>query len=317
VFQHTIAALHKTFVTYHCADSIQCDIPATAVALPLSVNVAMAIGALETSHPMISKLRNLFSAQPATNAAAVPAGQRIYAIGDVHGRADLFAALAAAIETDDIDRGTAATQVILLGDLVDRGPDSAGVLRQAREWQQRRPLRALKGNHEEMFLDAFTKEDVLRHFLRYGGRETILSYPVDPEVYSEASLAETQALMHAAVPAEDVAFMQAMEDLIIIGDYVFVHAGIRPGVPLAEQRAGDLRWIRDPFTSSREDLGVTVVYGHTIYDHAEIAACRIGIDTGAYRSGRLTALGLEDSRRWLIEASEQDGTIRVSQRDVR
>ena len=172
------------------------------------------------------------------------------------------------------------------------------------------------GNHEEMFLDSFTKEEVLRQFLRHGGRETILSYPVDPEVYGEATLAETQVLMRAAVPAEDLAFMHAMEDTIQLGDYLFVHAGIRPGVALEEQRSGDLRWIREPFVTTPEDLGFTVVYGHTIYDQVELAPSRIGIDTGAYASGRLTALGLEGTSRWLIEASAQDGTISVSQRSL-
>lgn len=265
---------------------------------------------------MISRLRNLFASAPAAPLPAIPAGQRVYAVGDVHGRADLFAALAAAIDADDGNRGAADSLVVLLGDLVDRGPDSAGVVRQAREWQQRRPLRALMGNHEEMFLDSFTREDVLRQFLRYGGRETILSYPVDPDTYREATHAQTQDLMRAAIPEADLAFIRAMEDMIRIGDYLFVHAGIRPGVPLPEQRTGDLRWIREPFCTSREDMGLTVVYGHTIYEQPDLAPSRIGIDTGAYASGRLTAVGLEGTSRWLIEAREADGTISVSQRSL-
>lgn len=265
---------------------------------------------------MLSKLRNLFGATPAAPLPAIPAGQRVYAVGDVHGRADLFSALSAAIDADDRERGGAQSLIVLLGDLVDRGPDSSGVLRHAREWQQRRPLRALMGNHEEMFVDSFTSEDVLRQFLRHGGRETILSYPVDPRLYREATHAQTQDLMRAAVPAADLAFIAAMEDMIHIGDYLFVHAGIRPGVPLTEQRTGDLRWIREPFCTNREDLGLTVVYGHTIYDQPDLAPSRIGIDTGAFASGRLTALGLEGTSRWLLEASETGGTITVSQRSL-
>lgn len=265
---------------------------------------------------MLSRIRNLLGAAPAKPLPAIPPGQRVYAVGDVHGRADLFAAISKAIEADHAQRGGGDSLVILLGDLVDRGPDSAGVLRLAREWQARRPLRALMGNHEEMFLDAFAKEDVLRHFLRHGGRETILSYPVDRAAYDEATLPEAQALMRAAVPAEDIAFMQAMEDMIRLGDYLFVHAGIRPGVSLEEQRSGDLRWIREPFTTASDDLGLTVVYGHTIYDRVELASSRIGIDTGAYASGQLTALGLEGTSRWLIETSVHDDTITVSQRSL-
>jgi serine/threonine protein phosphatase 1 len=110
--------------------------------------------------------------------------------------------------------------------------------------------------------------------------------------------------------------MAAMENMIEVGDYLFVHAGIRPGVPLEQQRVGDLRWIREPFNTSREDLGKTVVYGHTIYDEIDLAPSRIGIDTGAFQSGRLTALGLESTSRWLIEAREENGAVRVSQRSI-
>lgn len=265
---------------------------------------------------MLSRIRNLFSAEPSASPAAIPAGQRVYAVGDVHGRADLLRSLAKAIEFDDAKRGSAETTVIMLGDLVDRGPDSAGVLRLAREWSAGRTVRALKGNHEEMFLDSFDSEEVLRQFLRFGGKETLLSYPIDPAVYGAATLEETQLLMRDAVPAEDVTFMEAMEDMIELGDYLFVHAGIRPGIPLEEQRVSDLRWIREPFNNSRDDLGKTVVYGHTIYDEADVAPSRIGIDTGAFQSGRLTALGLEGARRWLIEARDDDGTLRVSQRSI-
>jgi serine/threonine protein phosphatase 1 len=265
---------------------------------------------------MLSKLRNLFSAESSAQTAAIPAGQRVYAVGDVHGRVDLFEALAEAIDFDDTQRASADTTVILLGDLVDRGPDSAGVLRLAREWSTRRPVRALKGNHEEMFLDSFDSEEVLRQFLRFGGRETVLSYPIDPATYGAASLEETQRLMRDAVPAEDIAFMAAMEDMIELGDYLFVHAGIRPGVPLEDQRVSDLRWIREPFNNSRDDLGKTVVYGHTIYDEADLAPSRIGIDTGAFQSGRLTALGLEGTSRWLIEARSENGSLRVAQRSI-
>lgn len=265
---------------------------------------------------MLSRIRNLLGPAPSQHLPAIPPGQRVYAVGDVHGRADLFAALIEAVDADHAQRGGGDSLVILLGDLVDRGPDSAGVLRLAREWQSRIPLRALMGNHEEMFLDAFTKEDVLRHFLHHGGRETILSYPVDPSVYREATLPEAQELMRAAIPAEDIAFMQDMEDMIRVGDYLFVHAGIRPGVPLEQQRSGDLRWIREPFTSATEDLGLTVVYGHTIYRQVELAPSRIGLDTGAYASGRLTALGLEGTSRWLIDTCVQDDTITVSQRSL-
>jgi serine/threonine protein phosphatase 1 len=265
---------------------------------------------------MISSLRKLFGAQPAQPGPSVPEGERVYAVGDVHGRADLFAALVEAIDADDAARGPARTTVVLLGDLVDRGPDSAGVIALARAWGERRTVRLIAGNHEEMFLDSFDKREVLRHFLRYGGRETLLSYPIDPSAYTRADLAECRALARAAVPAQDLAFIGSFEDSIVLGDYLFVHAGIRPGVPLEEQRTGDLRWIRETFLNHAESFGPVVVHGHTIYDQPELRANRIGIDTGAYASGRLTALGLENGERWLIETQQTDGATSVTQRSI-
>lgn len=265
---------------------------------------------------MIASLRKLFGTQQASPKPALPPGERAYAVGDVHGRADLFAALIEAIEHDDAARGPARSQFILLGDLVDRGPDSAGVVRMARAWQARRGARLIAGNHEEMFLLALEDPGTLRHFLRYGGRETALSYPLDPEAWVAADLAEAQALLGAAVPEDDIAYLSEAEDMIAIGDYLFVHAGIAPGVPFEEQKTGDLRWIREPFLSHRNSHGAVVVHGHTITDEVELRANRIGLDTGAYMSGRLTALGLEGEARWLIEASDNDGAIAVSTREV-
>ena len=265
---------------------------------------------------MFSKLRKLFSAAESGPRPALPPSERAYAVGDVHGRLDLFGALTTAIDADDVARGAAQTTVILLGDLVDRGPDSAGVIAHARAWAAHRTVRLLTGNHEEMFLEAMDKDEVLRQFLRFGGRETVLSYPVDPEDYTRSDLPETRALMHAAIPAEDLAYLRAAEDMVVIGDYLFVHAGIRPGVDLADQAPADLHWIREPFLSHGESHGCVVVHGHTITDQPDVRANRIGIDTGAYRTGCLTALGLDGEARWLIEARDENGAIRVSQRSL-
>ena len=254
---------------------------------------------------MFSKLRTLIGggASPAAAAPAVPAGQRVYAVGDVHGRADLMRAMIDRIEADDAARPAAQTTVILLGDLVDRGPDSAGVIALARDWGHRRRVRCLQGNHEEMFLQARSNLEVLRHFLRYGGRATLLSYPISRQDYDRATLEQVQHLMNAHVPAADFAYMEAMEALIEIGDYVFVHAGIRPGVPLDQQVGSDLRWIRSEFLDSDEPRAFAVVHGHTITPEPEVLARRIGIDTGAFASGRLTAIGLQGTARWVLEVT--------------
>ena len=240
---------------------------------------------------------------------AIPQGERVYAVGDIHGRLDLFDDLVELIEADDAARGDADTTIILLGDLIDRGPDSAGVIARARELAARRKVRMLMGNHEEMMLRALDSDENLRHFLRVGGRETLLSYPIPLKTYRSASLSELARLAREAVPLVDIEFIEAMEDMIRIGDYLFVHAGINPTVALEEQVSRDLRWIREPFLSHDAPLDVCVIHGHTIREEVEIGPRadrpnRIGIDTGAFRSGRLTAIGLEGRDRWFIEARE-------------
>ena len=227
---------------------------------------------------MLKKLRALIAAAPAPAAPppGIPAGERVYAIGDVHGRADLMADMIELVEADDAARAP------------------------ARDWGMRRTVRYLQGNHEEMFLSSFTNDNVLRHFLRFGGRETLLSYPITPEEYHRTTLGELQDLMAQRVPRADIAFMAAMENMIRIGDYVFVHAGIRPGVALDEQVVGDLRWIRGEFLDDASPRDFAVVHGHTITPAPEVTPMRIGIDTGAYASGQLTAIGLQGTDRWLI-----------------
>ena len=281
---------------------------------------------------MIASLRNMLRPRkaPPLQPAAVPAGQRVYAIGDIHGRADLFGALIDAIEADDAERGPplgsralppgatdAGTLVILLGDLIDRGPDSAGVLAMARAWQDKRRVRIIGGNHEEMLLRALDDMEVLRHLLRFGGRETVISFGMAPEDYDQAQYEDVQALLREAVTPELRAYIGDFEEQIRVGDYVFVHAGIQPGVSLEDQHPHDLRWIREPFLSSTEDHGAIIVHGHTIVEEPLIAANRIAVDTGAYSSGRLTAIGFEATARWQITAGEDDeGTIAITRRPL-
>src|SRR5215207_5469073 len=179
---------------------------------------------------MIKRLRSILASSPAPApaTASVPEGERVYAIGDVHGRLDLFEQLVAAIDADDEARGPAETTVVLLGDLVDRGPDSSGVIDAAMAWGMRRRVRLLAGNHEEMFLDSLERTEVLRHFLRYGGKETVLSYPIDRTDYRDLSLDELRVRMIEAIPQAHIDYLRDAEDMIAIGDYLFVHAGIRP-----------------------------------------------------------------------------------------
>jgi serine/threonine protein phosphatase 1 len=261
---------------------------------------------------MITGLQRLLRDPDAPPVAAVPGGQRVYAVGDIHGRRDLFGAMIAAIDADDAARGPADTTVILLGDLVDRGPDSAGVVEDAMRWGERRRVRLIAGNHEEMFLESLDDPEMLRHFIRIGGRETVLSYGIDALAFKIATLDELRALLCLAMPAAHRRYLEDGEESIRIGDYLFAHAGIMPGIELAEQNRGHLRWIREPFLSSADDHGVVVVHGHTIVGEPAFRHNRIGIDTGAYASGRLTALCLEGEQRRLVEARAFEGTIGTS-----
>ena len=258
---------------------------------------------------MFQALKQLFARGEDEPLPSIPDGQRVYAVGDIHGRLDLFEALVAAIEADDAARAPAETLIVLLGDLVDRGDDSRGVIEFARDLQRRRPVRILAGNHEEMFLRILSDIETFRHFIRHGGRETLLSYGINHGQFQAASMEEAQQLASEAVPADHLAFLESFEDMIQLGDYLFVHAGIDPRLPIDQQRSRDLRWIREPFLSHEGSHGVVVVHGHTICDEPEDCGNRIGIDTGAFMSGRLTALILEGTARCYLEAAEEDGRV--------
>ncbi len=235
----------------------------------------------------------------------VPEGRRVYAIGDVHGRLDLLEDVLRRIEADERTRGPAETGIVFLGDLVDRGPDSNGVVeRVLRLHQSGRVAAVLTGNHEEVMLDALDGDiKSARLFTRIGGRETLLSYGVLESVYAEAHLEEIAELIARYVPARHIDFLRGFDDLHREGDYLFVHAGIRPRVPLEEQEVQDLRWIRGEFLTYRGAHEAMVVHGHSITDEVDERANRVGIDTGAYATGRLTALGLEDDARWYVTSS--------------
>ena len=242
--------------------------------------------------------------QPRASTASIPDGQRVYAIGDVHGCLDKLDALLADIDRDNESRGHADTTIILLGDLVDRGPDSAGVIDRLRARQQSEPrMRFLMGNHEEVFLSALDADaKSLKFFCRIGGRETILSYGLSADDYEQMDYAALSDWMLANIPRHDHAFLSGFEDMIVIGDYAFVHAGIRPGVPLEAQTTSDLRWIREPFLDHSGMLHKRIVHGHTIQPDIVVRPHRIGIDTGAYTGGPLSAVGLEGSSIWYLQA---------------
>lgn len=234
----------------------------------------------------------------------IPDGQRVYAVGDIHGRLDLLNELIDGIEADDKMRGSAQTQIIFLGDLIDRGPDSAGVIDRLVDLAEARGnVRFILGNHEEVFLRSLDGDlESLRLFVRIGGRETMLSYGISERDYERTDYAELLALMQAHVPERHIAFLKGFEDRIEVGDYVFVHAGLRPGVAIEDQKRADMRWIRSSFLDSDAEFGKLVVHGHSISDEVIERPNRIGLDTGAFATGRLSALGLEGEERWFLAA---------------
>lgn len=233
----------------------------------------------------------------------VGAESLVYAIGDIHGRLDLFDKLLGKITADASRRqGAGAMHLILLGDLVDRGPDSAGVIKRAIQLSRLVPnFVCLMGNHEEVFVDALSgHEAALRLFVRIGGREALMSYGIAEEVIDGEDQGALYTAMLTQIPEQHRDFLRDMSHVATVGDYVFVHAGIRPGVPMIEQRQEDLHWIRREFLEHEADHGFMVVHGHTIEDEPVMGTNRIGIDTGAYRTGRLTALGLQGTERWVL-----------------
>lgn len=235
----------------------------------------------------------------------VPEGVRAYAVGDVHGRDDLLGDLLTQIEADIDRRPLARNHIIMLGDLIDRGPDSCGVLERLRRFNTAGcELHLVSGNHEEVLLRLLEGEyGILPSWLKFGGEETLESYGADVERIRRADESTGLRLMRAAIPATHQAFLRSLDDTVRLGDYLFVHAGIRPRIELSEQAQCDLRWIRQPFLDDDSDHGFVVIHGHTISSDVVERENRVGIDTGAYSSGRLTALGLEGEDRWFLQAT--------------
>jgi serine/threonine protein phosphatase 1 len=254
--------------------------------------------------PMLGRLFKKAMPSRPLETARVPDGMRVYAIGDIHGRHDLLVQLLAKMDADNQGREPADTLIIFLGDLIDRGPDSAAVIETAMALkQQGRKVYYLMGNHEEVFLQACRSQDVktLRFFLKIGGDTTLQSYPITRAEYVDLDLEQLAQRLPTLVPEAHLSFLESFEDMIVMGDYAFVHAGIRPGVPLKQQKKSDLRWIREEFVGQRGDLEKVIIYGHTIYPDIDERGSRIGIDTGAYASGKLTAIALEGGERWYLQ----------------
>lgn len=237
-----------------------------------------------------------------------PAGRTIYAIGDIHGRYDLLTALLPQLIADAGSLAEADRPLLLfLGDYVDRGPDSAAVL-SALLWLARdAPVETafLLGNHERMLLDFIEDPARGRGWLRVGGAETLRSYGVDLPADADAEL-DHPALRDALLdrlPASHLGFLQGLQLYVETDDYVFAHAGIRPGVAMAAQAEEDLIWIRAGFLDNERPFDKIVVHGHSwSSDEPVHRVNRIGVDTGAFKTGVLTAVRLRGGEVRFLQA---------------
>jgi serine/threonine protein phosphatase 1 len=244
------------------------------------------------------------------NGPAGARGWRAYAVGDIHGRLDLLEELLDKIHADIARRPARKVLLVFVGDLIDRGPSSAQVVERLRTYRHPgvRPM-FLLGNHEEVLLRILKGEsELITKWRWFGGAECLASYGVDRDRLAALTDEEALPVVRDAVPKEHVEFLESFDDSCRFGDYLFVHAGIRPGVEIDQQKQSDLRWIREPFLFDETDHGFVVVHGHTIRPEVEMRPNRIGIDTGAYRSGVLSALAIEGSDTWLLDtrmAAEQ------------
>lgn len=255
---------------------------------------------------MQSFLKKLLGTDVSTlSQPSMTAGCRLYCIGDIHGRLDLIKELHGSIQAD-ASGYTGALSIVYLGDYIDRGPHSREVIDLLLDM----PLPGFKavhllGNHEQVIMDFLKHPQAVVGWLSYGGRATLRSYGIEPPLgHNVEELERLRDELEELLPARHLEFFQSLQHFHQEGDYLFVHAGIRPGVPLQDQRNEDLLWIREDFTLSEQQHPQVVVYGHTIHSEVSFHHNRIGIDTGAFETGVLTALVLEGTQQRIIQTGE-------------
>ena len=238
-------------------------------------------------------------------------GRLVYAFGDVHGRYDLLKALLARVWDDCAGRAAGRPPVLIFcGDYIDRGPQSAEVL-DALNWLGRRTdiqLHLLIGNHEQAMLDFLQDPEQAAAWLQFGGAETLVSYGVEPPLNDAdgPALVRARDALLEHLPAAHLLLLQRLELTVTYGDCAFVHAGVRPGIPLARQARSDLLWIRSDFLDFEGSHERFVVHGHTWTDDLpQLRPNRLGLDTGAYATGVLTAARIEDGALAFLQTPQQ------------
>lgn len=243
---------------------------------------------MQTSLPIV--------AGPSPSGASLPSGVRVYAMGDIHGRADLLKAQLLAIGADIRDHPIATPLLVCLGDYVDRGPASAEVIELLLRAGRFMAMICLAGNHELYLLRFLRDASFGPRWLGIGGRQTLSSYGITPPLHaSRHTLAETSQTLRDTMPPSHLRFLANLGTSVSLGDYVFVHAGVEPGKPIVEHDANTLTTIREPFLTTPSGFGRVVVHGHSPVSTPEVGPDRINLDTGAYATGLLTCIVLEAS----------------------
>jgi serine/threonine protein phosphatase 1 len=226
----------------------------------------------------------------------LPEGIRIYAFGDIHGRSDLLKEMFTVIDADIARNPVSRPVEVFLGDYIDRGPDSAHTLDLLIERSLCRETVFLRGNHEAYFLEVLRDPSKLEEWRQFGGLQTLMSYGIQPSLNPDtAEQTNLIAALLEVMPNDHLSFLRSLKPSFLCGDFFFVHAGVRPGIPLKEQQEADLLWIRNEFLDSEENFGKFIVHGHTPVREPDIRPNRINIDTGAYATGNLTLLTIQGS----------------------
>ncbi|MGY4606941.1 serine/threonine protein phosphatase 1 [Bradyrhizobium sp. USDA 4474] len=220
---------------------------------------------------------------------------RIYAISDIHGCADLLQQMFTVIDRDLTTIGSRRAIHVFLGDYIDRGPDSNRTIELLMERGMKHESVFLKGNHEAFLLDALNAPSQLQNWKQYGGLQTLRSYGLRPSLNpDQAEQHELIQQLSRAIPSRQLYFLSSLRARFVCGDFFFVHAGVKPGIALAKQQEQDMLWIREEFLESNMNFGKYIVHGHTPVQQPDIRCNRVNIDTGAYATGNLTLLTLQD-----------------------
>ncbi len=248
--------------------------------------------------PLFSSFTSLFRRLPAEAIPALQAGRRIYAVGDIHGFADRLESLLGMIVADLAASPSVEAEMVFLGDYIDRGPNSAAVLDRLSRQDVPLAFVALRGNHEALLLDALADPAGMAHWCRSGGDATLASYGIDLERHaSRKALTRARTALLERMPDPHRRFLADTALHYVASPYTFVHAGLRPGVPLDRQSVDDLLWIRDEFFRAASQVDGVVVHGHTPRPQPENEPHRINVDTGVFKFGTLTCVVLEGADR--------------------